>query len=112
MMLYVDQRNVDLVTNVQKRTFPHGHSSEMICARTFSKIDPTRLSDDEREHVTKFYYSHPTEFKILNLENKDATYGDLNFTVDTIEDLRRLEEFLRRGVVQQHPNIIVPDALS
>ncbi|MFN3491516.1 MAG: hypothetical protein ACK40V_04775, partial [Anaerolineales bacterium] len=91
MTSYVDEK-LDLITNVQKRTFPHGHSVELLNVKSFSKIDSNRLSDDEREHVTKFYYAHADEYKILNLENTDADYAKLNFVVDTFDDLRRVEE--------------------
>jgi spore coat polysaccharide biosynthesis protein SpsF len=84
--------DLDLITNVQKRTFPHGHSIELLNAKTFSKIDPKRLSTDDREHVTKFYYANASEFRILNLENTNTDYARLNFVVDTLEDLRRVEE--------------------
>jgi spore coat polysaccharide biosynthesis protein SpsF len=84
--------DLDLVTNVQKRTFPHGHSVELLNAKTFSKIDATQLSADDCEHVTKFYYANATEFRILNIENTDKDYAELNFVVDTLDDLHRVEE--------------------
>jgi spore coat polysaccharide biosynthesis protein SpsF len=83
--------SLDLITNVQKRTFPHGHSVELLNAEKFSQIDPTRLSADDCEHVTRFYYNHADEFRILNLENMDADYAKLNFVVDTLDDLHRVE---------------------
>jgi spore coat polysaccharide biosynthesis protein SpsF len=82
----------DLITNVQKRTFPHGHSVELLNSKKFSQLDVNRLTADDREHVTRFYYSHANEFRILNLENLDANYAKLNFVVDTMDDLRRVEE--------------------
>ncbi|MBL8050521.1 MAG: NTP transferase domain-containing protein [Anaerolineales bacterium] len=91
MTSYVNE-SFDLITNVQKRTFPHGHSVELLNAKSFSKIDSNRLSNDDREHVTKFYYAHADEYKILNLENTDADYAKLNFVVDTFDDLRCVEE--------------------
>jgi spore coat polysaccharide biosynthesis protein SpsF len=91
MVSYADE-SLDLVTNVQKRTFPHGHSVELLNAMTFAKLDSTRLSMEDCEHVTKFYYSHSDEFRILNLENMDADYAKMNFVVDTFDDLRRIEE--------------------
>lgn len=91
MMTLYTERPLDLITNVQKRTFPHGHSAELLRAESFSKIDEMQLSSDDREHVTKYYYSHADEFKILNLENTDVDYAKLNFVVDTLDDLRRVE---------------------
>jgi spore coat polysaccharide biosynthesis protein SpsF (cytidylyltransferase family) len=51
-----------------------------------------RLTTDDCEHVTRFYYSHADELRILNLENLDADYAKLNFVVDTLDDLHRVEE--------------------
>jgi spore coat polysaccharide biosynthesis protein SpsF (cytidylyltransferase family) len=98
MMASYTDKPLDLITNVQKRTFPHGHSVELLRAESFSKIDAMRLSSDDREHVTKYYYSHADEFKILNLENMDADYAKLNFVVDTLDDLRRVEAMESRVV--------------
>lgn len=91
MASYIDE-SLDLITNVQKRTFPHGHSVELLNAKKFSRFDTSRLSADDREHVTRFYYSHADEFHILNFENMDTDYARLNFVVDTLDDLRRVEE--------------------
>ncbi|MFN8413213.1 MAG: NTP transferase domain-containing protein [Anaerolineales bacterium] len=100
-------KSLDLITNVQKRTFPHGHSAELLRAESFSKIDMARLSEDDCEHVTKFYYSHADELKILNLENMDTDYAKLNFVVDTLDDLRRVEEMESRVVYDFDPMLKV-----
>lgn len=91
MTSYIDE-SLDLITNVQKRTFPHGHSVELLNTKSFSKIDTNRLSADDCEHVTKFFYASASEFRILNLENTDLDYAKMNFVVDTLDDLRRVEE--------------------
>jgi spore coat polysaccharide biosynthesis protein SpsF len=85
-------KDLDLITNVQKRTFPYGHSVELLNAKKFSEIARSRLTADDCEHVTKYYYTHAEEFRILNLENLDTNYARLNFVVDTLDDLRRVEE--------------------
>jgi len=100
-------KSLDLITNVQKRTFPHGHSAELLNSRTFSRIDPKRLSDQDCEHVTKFYYSHADEFQILNLENMDVDYAKLNFVVDTLDDLRRVEEMELKAQYDFMPQVKV-----
>ncbi len=92
LMVSHSGESLDLITNVQKRTFPHGHSVELVNSQTFSGIDAELLSDADREHVTKFYYANANEFRILNLENTDTDYAKLNFVVDTLDDLRRVEE--------------------
>lgn len=88
---------LDLITNVQKRTFPKGHSVELLRAESFAAIDANQLTQDEREHVTKFYYTHPGLFHILNFESGDSAQANINFCVDTIDDLRRLESVWIQG---------------
>ena len=90
MMGYIDE-GLDLITNVQKRTFPHGHSAELVSTKSFAGIYPSQLTAEDREHVTRFYYSNADEFRILNLENLDPDYAERNFVVDTPEDLLRVE---------------------
>ena len=99
--------SLDLVTNVQKRTFPHGHSVELLNAITFAKLEPAHLSAEDREHVTKFYYAHTDEFRVLNLENMDADYARLNFVVDTLDDLRRVEAMERSTRYDFPPTVTI-----
>ena len=97
MLAYGDRRDVDLVTNVYPRTFPKGRSLEMLYVPTFERLDPHRLSAEEREHGTKVYYDHPTDFRILNLQSADPFLADTSLAIDTLEDLFRLEAFLQEG---------------
>ena len=92
MLRYRQKLDIDLVTNVYPRTFPKGKSVEMLNAATFAKIDPNQLSSEEKEHLTKVYYLHPTKFRIINLESPDPSLAEKSFAVDTLEDLRRLEK--------------------
>jgi spore coat polysaccharide biosynthesis protein SpsF len=86
--------DVDLVTNVFPRTFPKGHSVELLRTERFALLDPGELDADEKEHVTKFYYNHPDRFTIINVESGNADLSSLNYCIDTLEDLRRIEECL------------------
>lgn len=95
MLTFSDRVDVDLVTNVQVRTYPKGHSAEMIKAETFAAIDTNLLSDEEKEHLTKVYYNHPSKFRIINIESADAGASEQSFVVDTLDDLQRLETALR-----------------
>jgi spore coat polysaccharide biosynthesis protein SpsF len=84
--------DVDLITNVYPRTFPQGQSVEMLRAETFGAIRADLLTAEEQEHVTQYYYNNPDRFRILNLDSGNAELGKMSFVIDTIEDLRRLEE--------------------
>jgi spore coat polysaccharide biosynthesis protein SpsF len=97
MLKYADRPDADLVTNIQVRSFPKGHSLEMLRTESFMKIDPARLSVEEAEHLTKVYYNHPDEFNIINIESGDPSLARVNYTVDTTDDLLRLERSLQAG---------------
>ena len=90
-MAYCQRLDLDLVTNVYPRTFPKGQSVEMLRSETFSAITADLLSEEEQEHVTKYYYNNPGRFRMLNLDSNDPGLGQMSFVVDTIEDLSRLE---------------------
>ena len=94
MLTYSDRMDVDLVTSTFPRTFPVGKNAEMLNSMTFAAIDLNRLTPEEKEHLTKVYYNHPTEFRIINIESKDPGLAEKSFAVDTLEDLRRLEGIL------------------
>jgi spore coat polysaccharide biosynthesis protein SpsF len=96
MLAYANKPGLDLVSNVQVRTFPKGHSAEMLNAATFSRIVPSELSEHEREHLTAVYYRHPERFSIINIESSEREAAMQSFAVDTLQDLQRLEEILRR----------------
>ena len=95
MLRHMDGSDADLVTNVQVRTFPKGHSVELIKSQTFAGIDSLRLSPEDKEHVTRFYYQHPAEFRIINLTSENPALAEVNLSVDTVEDFRRIEKSLR-----------------
>ena len=84
--------NPDLVTNTFPRTFPKGQSLELIRAATFSPLRSDLMVESEREHPTEFYYDDDSGFEIVNIENENPMSE--NVAVDTIEDLRRIEELL------------------
>lgn len=85
---------LDLITNIFPRTFPTGRSVELLRAHTFAAIEPQRLTPEEEEHLTQVYYNHPEEFMILNIESPCPEEVEQSLTVDTLEDLRRLERLL------------------
>jgi len=87
--------NYDLVTNVQKRTFPKGQSVEVLRSDTFLESASLRSNQTDREHVTRYYYENPSKFRILNFQS-DIDYGDVQLSVDTYEDFIRMEQLMER----------------
>jgi spore coat polysaccharide biosynthesis protein SpsF len=83
----------DLVTNTLKRTFPKGQSVEVLNSMVFKKTYGEMLAPDEREHVTRYFYTHSKKFDIYNFESGKA-YGNLELSVNTPEDMKRFQAII------------------
>lgn len=83
--------DADLVTTTFPRTFPRGQNAELIRAEPFLTMDASRLTADDREHVTAVYYRRATEFRILSVRARETWTSDAGLAVDTLDDLTRLE---------------------
>jgi len=82
---------VDLVSNVFPRSFPKGQSLEIARAATFLAINPRELTEHDREHVMPIFYRNPDRYSIINLFSADAGLAEQSMTIDTLDDLYRLE---------------------
>ena len=82
--LYKDY-DVEMVTNVQRRSFPKGQSVEIISFKAFELMMKQNLTHEELEHVTLFFYKNPKNIKILNFYLKKSLENK-QLSIDTIED--------------------------
>lgn len=85
----------DLVTNVMPRTFPFGQSVEVVRAAAFLEAYAHMQSPEEREHVTKRFYTHHAAYRILNI-TCDAGYEGLRFCVDDVADMELFSRVVAR----------------
>lgn len=92
MLFLIDQEPFDLITNVQFRTFPKGRSVELIHSRIFLSVNPVLLTPEEEEHPTLYFYRNPDRFKIKNMESRDLELSKVSLAIDSIKDLKRLEQ--------------------
>lgn len=99
---------LDLVTNVQPRTFPPGQSVEVINARRFADLDATALTEEEREHVTQVFYNHPERYRLRNVASRDPQLAKQHFAVDTREELMAVEELIASGRVPAFAEAVAP----
>jgi spore coat polysaccharide biosynthesis protein SpsF len=76
----------DLITNVMPRTFPPGQSVEAVRTATYREAYERFAEPEDFEHVTKYLYKHPEEFRIRNFR-ADRPYPGLHLAVDTPEQL-------------------------
>ena len=86
-------KNYDLVTNIFPRSFPIGQSVEVIRTSTFNKIYNLLAKPAHFEHVTKYYYDYPDEFRIKNFSS-EIDLSNYRLVVDTVEDLERMKKII------------------
>ncbi len=84
---------LELVTNVQQRTFPKGQSIEILSISALERLVASKLSQTQKEHVTEAIYLDPERFRILNIAN-DISLENVQLSVDTDEDMKRFESIL------------------
>ena len=85
--------DADLTTNVFPRSFPKGQSVEVIPRKSLELLRDRSLSESDIEHVTPYFYANYKEFKINNLNNTEDLSA-INLSVDTKEDLLRVNQFM------------------
>ena len=90
-----DTQACDLVTNVFPRTYPKGQSVEVVSTAALERVAALSADPEDLEHVTRYFYGHPDEFRITNFAyGLDA--GGVQLSVDSAEDLARLELMVGR----------------
>lgn len=67
----------------------HGRNAELIRARALLDLPKDETNEVDREHVTPFFYRHPDRYSIVRVEL--SPLEGVAFTVDTVDDLVRLE---------------------
>ena len=93
---YFCAADCDLATNIVSRTFPKGQSVEVLLTKTFLQVCNQLLTDDQREHVTKFYYENPAVFRIMSFTS-GGDYGKVNLSIDTAHDFATVDAVLHRS---------------
>lgn len=83
--------DIDLITNVHPRTFPHGYSVEILHRRLFTEKKFFPQNDSDREHVTPHLYRIPS-LRILNHVNPLGNQSGLTWSVEDAGDIERLEK--------------------
>lgn len=91
MLEWASEHSADLLTNTFPRSFAKGRSVEMVRSAAFLRIPWDLASAEDREHVTRYFYRHESKFQIANfLRSPEESFID-DASIDTVEDLKRLE---------------------
>ncbi|GIN74769.1 spore coat protein [Bacillus sp. J14TS2] len=100
----------DYVSNVLKRTFPRGMDIEVFSYEALTKCHQLAKQKGDREHVTRFLYQHPRQFKLLNVENSQDQ-SEHRWTVDTWEDFKLIRKIIESFYPHQ-PDYTMEDVLT
>ena len=100
--------HLDLVTNVQVRTFPRGQSVEVIRTALLQDLVSRRLPWEHREHVTSAVYQGLVSARVRNFTSSEQApeyvdtvrqrgidLGQQNLSVDTLADALHLNCVIR-----------------
>ena len=83
----------DLVTNIFPKTSPAGMSIELIKTKTFLELEKSITDDEDREHITSYFYNHSKDFNIYNIECAKPVDLNLKLSVDKLDDLQKIKEW-------------------
>ncbi|MFJ8234649.1 cytidylyltransferase domain-containing protein [Ureibacillus sp. NPDC094379] len=82
------------VSNTLERTYPRGLDTEVFSFEALTKAYHEAVLPRDREHVTAYFYSNPSLFKLLNVRN-DQNFERYRWTVDTEEDFKLIKLIIR-----------------
>lgn len=93
-MIGLIQPKLDLVTNIYRRSFPHGQSVEILHRRLFLEERFFPQTKEDKEHVTPQLYRLPG-VRLLNHLNPKGDQSHLRWSVEEPGDIERLEKLTR-----------------
>ncbi len=96
----------DLVTTIAPRTLPKGQNPEALRTAVMTATDGAALTASDREHVTAYYHRHPQHYRIWNVARRGAPPAELDFSVDTPDDLARLERLTDDEIAAMMPEAV------
>ncbi len=85
-----DTADWDLISNVFPRSYPTGASMELVSVMALRTALSGTVDDQDREHMTRYFYRKSERFRILNLSAPDDRYLGVRLVVDTPRDLERV----------------------
>lgn len=98
-MINFIEPDLDLVTNVRRRTFPPGQSVECVRSAAFAALDTQILDEAQREHVTPVFYEQPG-WRVRSIVCLEPAWANTRMVVDTPDDMREVENLVRFGGVR------------
>jgi spore coat polysaccharide biosynthesis protein SpsF len=86
----------DLVTNTLDGHVPPGLTAEVVRTDALAEVLAQTSDRLDLEHLTRYFYRHPEQFRIVSSGRVPPVLRDLRFVVDTPEDLDRARWIVER----------------
>ncbi len=101
----------DYVSNVLERTYPRGMDCEVFGYSTLAEAHRQAQLKMDREHVTRFIYSHPERYRLGGVTAAGKNESHRRWTVDTPEDFELIRKVLTE-LYPKNPNFLMADVLA
>ena len=102
-----NSNSYDYASNAVIRSFPYGTETEIFSFTSLEKAW-NNAKNDEREHVTSYFYNHPEKFKLLHIKNKN-NLSLLRWTIDEYTDFLLVKKIVTK--IKKRP-ILMNDIIS
>lgn len=107
---YLNDPIYDYVSNTMERCYPRGMDTSLVPFKTLEKVYLQSTDPLDREHVTRYIYQRPEQYKLLSVK-EDNDYSDYRWTVDTIEDYEVVRKIIET-LYPMNPHFTMYDALE
>lgn len=85
-----NELNLDIATTTFPSSYPPGLSAEVVSTESLRHAILLINSQNDREHLTRYFYEHPSDFNIKNIENASPMNMEgLHLALDDTKDLER-----------------------
>ena len=93
----IDLHNIseaDLVSNIFPRTYPKGQSVEIIKTASLAKLCKSERTNEEKEHVTPYFYKNYNKFCIINFTS-GHNHSRSNHCIDDQTDFETAQKVVK-----------------
>ena len=87
---------LDLATNQMEKSFPAGTMTEIVSVAALRRSLDAEAEAEDREHVTRYFYRNPDQFRIGNRVSGNDGWEQLSLAIDRPDDLVRAEWIIAR----------------
>ena len=98
------KEDFDIVTTTFPRTYPPGLTCEILKTELLTKNLNLITEEEDKEHLTSFFYKNPEKFDINNVSPKNQiNFDGINLCVDNDKDLERAR-WISDQMIQNNDN--------